>query len=76
MQFNCEKTNITQNEDGTFKLELLNCPFKDNYGEEISGSVTFHRVSKLGVYTFKNENVLPKSEIFTVIIPETDKRCI
>ena len=70
MQFNCEKINITQNEDGTYKLELLNCLFKDNNGEEISGMITFSRVSKDGVDSFKNENVIPKSEIFSVVIPE------
>ena len=47
MQFNCEKMNITQNKDGTYKLELINCPFKDTNGEEVSGTVTFPRVSKL-----------------------------
>lgn len=70
MQFNCEKINITQNEDGTYKLELLNCPFKNNNGEEISGMITFPRVSKDGVDSFKNENVIPKLEIFSVIVPE------
>ena len=70
MRFNCEKINITQNEDGTYKLELLNCPFKNNNGEEISGMITFPRVSKDGVDSFKNENVIPKLEIFSVIVPE------
>lgn len=70
MQFNCEKMNITQNKDGTYKLELINCPFKDTNGEEVSGTVTFPRVSKTGVDSFKNENILPKSEIYSVIIPE------
>lgn len=70
MQINYENMIITPNEDGTYKLELINCPFTDNNGEEISGVVTFHRVSKLGIDTYNNENVLPKSEIFTVIIPE------
>ena len=70
MQINCENMIVTPNEDGTYKLELLNCPFKDNNGEEIIGMITFPRVSKDGVDSFKNENVLPKSEIFSVIIPE------
>ena len=70
MQINCENMIVTPNEDGTYKLELLNCPFKDNNGEEISGMVTFPRVSKDGVDSFKNENEIPKSEIFSVIIPE------
>ena len=70
MKINCENMIITPNEDGTYKLELLNCPFKDNNGEEINGIVTFHRVSKNGVDSFKNENVLPKSEIFCVTIPD------
>ena len=61
---------VTPNEDGTYKLELLNCPFKDNNGEEISGIITFPRVSKDGVDSFKNENVIPKSEIFSVIVSE------
>ena len=67
---------ITPNEDGTYKLELLNCPFKNNNGEEISGMITFPRVSKDGVDSFKNENVLPKSEIFNVIVPETECKTI
>lgn len=70
MFINCKEMIITPNDDGTYKLELLNCPFRDNNGEEISGVVTFPRVSKDGVDSFKNENVLPKSEIFNVIIPE------
>ena len=61
---------ISPNDDGTFKLELLDCLFKNNNGEEISGIITFPRVSRDGVDSFKNENVLPKSEIFTMIIPE------
>lgn len=73
MQINCENMIVTPNEDGTYKLELLNCPFKDNNGEEISGMITFPRVSKDGVNSFKNENVIPKSEIFSVIIPEEEK---
>lgn len=73
MQINCENMIVTPNEDGTYKLELLNCPFKDNNGEEISGIITFPRVSKDGVDSFKNENVIPKSEIFSVIIPEEEK---
>lgn len=70
MTINCENMIVTSNEDGTYKLELLNCPFKDNNGEEISGMITFPKVSKDGVDSFKNENVIPKSEIFSVIIPE------
>ena len=70
MQINCENMIVTPNEDGTYKLELLNCQFKDNNGEEISGMITFPRVSKDGVDSFKNENAIPKSEIFSVIIPE------
>lgn len=70
MQINCENMIVTPNEDGTYKLELLNCQFKDNNGEEISGMITFPRVSKDGIDSFKNENYLPKSEIFTVIVPE------
>ena len=73
MQINCENMIVTLNEDGTYKLELLNCPFKDSNGEEISGMITFPRVSKDGVDSFKNENVIPKSEIFTVIVPEEEK---
>jgi len=72
MQINCENMIVTPNEDGTYKLELLNCPFKDNNGEEISGMITFPRVSKDGVNSFKNENIIPKSEIFNVIVPETE----
>lgn len=72
MKINCENMIVTPNKDGTYKLELLNCPFKDNNGGEISGVVTFPRVSKDGVNSFKNENVLPKSEIFTVIIPDNE----
>jgi hypothetical protein len=72
MQINFENMIVTPNEDGTYKLELLNCPFKDNNGEEISGMITFPRVSKDGVDSFKNENVIPKSEIFSVIVPETE----
>lgn len=72
MQINCENMIVTPNEDGTYKLELLNCPFKDNNGEEIIGMITFSRVSKDGVDSFKNENVIPKSEIFSVIVPETE----
>ena len=45
--------------------------FKSN-GEEIIGMITFSRVSKDGVDSFKNENVIPKSEIFSVIVPETE----
>ena len=33
MQINCESMIVTPNEDGTYKLELLNCQFKDNNGE-------------------------------------------
>ena len=73
MQINCENMIVIPNEDGTYKLELLNCPFKDNNGEEISGMVTFPRVSKDGVDSFKNENEIPKSEIFSVIVPEEEK---
>ena len=70
MQINCENMIVTPNENGTYKLELLNCLFTDSNGGEISGIITFPRVSKDGIGSFKNENVLPKSEIFTVIIPE------
>ena len=73
MKINCENMIVTPNEDGTYKLELLNCPFKDNNGEEINGVVIFPRVSKAdidSINSFKNENILSKSEIFEVIIPE------
>lgn len=70
MTINCENMIITPNKDGTYKLNLLNVPFKDNNGEEIIGVVEFPRVSKDGIGSFKNENVIPKSEIFSVIIPE------
>lgn len=70
MQINCENMIITPNDDGTYKLELLNYPFKDNNGEEISGIITFPRVSKVGIDSFKNENYLPNSEIWSVTIPE------
>lgn len=40
MQINCESMIVTPNEDGTYKLELLNCQFKDNNGEEIMGRVS------------------------------------
>ena len=59
MTINCENMIVTPNEDGTYKLELLNCPFKDSNGEEINGMITFPRVSKDGVNSFKNENVIP-----------------
>lgn len=72
MQINCENMIITPNEDGTYKLEFFNCLFKDTNGEEISGIITLPRVSKDGVDSFKNENVMPKSEIFTMIIPEEE----
>ena len=70
MQISCENMIATPNEDGTYKLELVNCPFKDNNGEEIIGTITFPRVSKDGVDSFKNENYIPNSEIFTVVVPE------
>lgn len=74
MQINCENMIVTSNKDGTYKLKLLNCPFKDNNGEEINGMITFPRVSKDGVDSFKNENVLPKSEIWSVYIPEKEQK--
>lgn len=70
MTINCENMLITPNEDGTYKLNLLNVPFKDANGEEIIGMVEFPRVSKDGVDSFKNENILPDSEIYTVVVPE------
>lgn len=70
MQINPENMIITPNEDSTYKLELLNCPFKDNNGEEINGIITFPRVSKIGIDSFKNENYMPNSEIWSVTIPE------
>ena len=76
MQINCENMIVTLNDDGTYKLELLDCSFRDNNGEEISGIITFPRVSKDGIDSFKNENVLPKSEIFNVIVPETEYKTI
>lgn len=69
MIFNCNNIIITKNEDKTYKLELLNVPFKDNNGETVNGIITFPRVSEDGANSFKNENVLPKSEIFNVVIP-------
>lgn len=70
MQFNCKSIIIVPNKDGTYKIELINCLFKDNNEEDIRGVVTFPRVSKDGIDSFKNENFLTKSEIFSVIIPE------
>lgn len=70
MNLNCENIVITKNEDGTYKLVLIDVPFSVSNEDVINGVVTFPRVSKNGINLFKNENVLPRSEIFNVIIPE------
>lgn len=70
MNWNCQDMIITPNDDSTYKIELIGVKFNDNNGEEIEGVVTFPRVSKDGVNSFKNENVLPMSEMFAVCIPE------
>lgn len=58
------------NADGTFKLELFYCKFKDIDGEELSGTVIFPRVSKTNSNSFKIEDKPPTSGRFTVIIDE------
>lgn len=70
MQINCENMIVTPNKDGTYKLNLLNVPFVDSNGEEIIGMIEFPRVSRDGVNSFKNENMMPNSEIYTVIVPD------
>ena len=70
MQINCENMIVTSNKDGTYKLNLLNVPFVDSNGEEIIGMIEFPRVSRDGVNSFKNENMMPNSEIYTVIVPD------
>lgn len=70
MNLDCKHFTITQNDDSTFKVELNGVKFKDTNGEELEGVIIFPRVSKQGVDSFKNENVIPGSEIFTIIIPE------
>lgn len=69
MKINCKEMIVTPNDDFTYKVELIGCNFISN-GKEIEGMITFHRVSKSGVDSFQNENVIPGSEIFTVIVPE------
>ena len=65
---------VTENKDGTYKLELLDCLFMDRNGEDVYGIITFPRVSKDGVDSFKNENTLPGSEIYSLVVPdESDK---
>ena len=61
MQINHENMIVTPNEDGTYKLELLNCPFKDNNGEEISGIITFPIV--LGAWCNSKLKVSPMNRL-------------
>lgn len=70
MRFKCEEVNITENSDGTYKIELIDCEFKHANGEEVNAVITFPRVSEEGTNSFKNENTLPGSEIFQIVVPE------
>lgn len=70
MQINCKNIIVAKNKDGTYKLELPNCFFKDENGKDIKGMVIFPRVTKSGMNLFKNENILLSSEIFKLVILE------
>lgn len=69
MNLVCKHFTITQNDDSTFKVELNGVKFKDTNGEELEGKLIFSRLSQQGVDSFINENVIPHSEIFAMIIP-------
>ena len=73
MNINCEEMVVSPNKDSTYKIELVGCKFKDNNGEEIEGIITFPKVSKVGLKTFKNANILPTSEVLAVYIPEREE---
>lgn len=72
MNISCEEMVVSPNKDSTYKIELIGCKFKDNNGEEIEGIITFPKVSKVGLETFKNANTLPTSEVLTVYISEQE----
>lgn len=61
---------LIKNSDGTYRIEVHNCPFKDLNGEEISGTMIFPRVLKDNETSFTNANTLPKSTIYEVILDE------
>ena len=41
-----EEMILIKNSDGTYRIEVHNCPFKDLNGEEINGTIIFPRVLK------------------------------
>ena len=70
MLFNSKEAIVIKNSDGTCKIKLIDCVFKNVNGEEVSAMVIFPRVSEKGAGSFENENTLPGSEIFQIVVPE------
>ena len=51
-----EEMILIKNSDGTYRIEVHNCPFKDLNGEEINGTIIFPRVLK-DDKTYEKENL-------------------
>ena len=65
-----EEMVLIKNSDGTYRIEVHNCPFKDLNGEEINGTIIFPRVLKVLKNSFIHVNDSPKSIICEVILDE------
>ena len=70
MDVYCEEMVLIKNSDGTYRIEVHNCPFKDLNGEEINGTIIFPRVLKDDKNSFIPVNESPKSIICEVILDE------
>ena len=65
-----EEMILIKNSDGTYRIEVHNCPFKDLNWEEINGTTIFPRVLKDDKNSFVPVNESPESIICEVILDE------
>ena len=70
MDVYCEEMILIKNSDGTYRIEVHNCPFKDLNGEEINVTIIFPRVLKDDKNSFIHVNESPESTICEVILDE------